>query len=67
MLRLTSSTDVRRRPSVSSSTAEHAIEVVGAERQRHLRQLGAVLRPVHLNVRHRGNASRASATARTSS
>ena len=30
----------------------HVVHVVGAEGQRHLRQLGAVARPVHLDVRH---------------
>ena len=68
MLRSTSSTVVRRRPSVSSSIGRHAIEIVGAKGQRDLRELRAVQRPVHLDVRVTdGSASRASATIRTSS
>ena len=53
MLRRTSSTDVRRRAQRLVVNGRDAIEIVGAERQRHLRELRAVLRPIHLDVLHR--------------
>ena len=52
MLRRISSSGARRRPSGASSDGRDAVDVVGAERQRHLRQLRAVAQPVHLDVRH---------------
>ena len=53
MLRRTSSTDVRRLPERLVVDRRDAIEIVGAEGQRHLRELRSVLRPVHLDVLHR--------------
>jgi hypothetical protein len=51
MLRRISSSGARRRPS-ARRRRRHAVDVVGAERQRHLRELRAVAQPVHLDVRH---------------
>ena len=54
------------RPCESSSTAD-TDRLVGAEGQRHLRELRPVQRPVHLNGAMLSASSRASATCLTSS
>ena len=50
MLRRTSSTGARRGPSGASSVGRHVVEIVGAEQQRHLTELGPVLAPVDLDA-----------------
>ena len=54
-------------PSAVSSSARHGVDVVGADGQRDLSELGAVQRPVDLDRRHVVDDSRASATRFTSS
>ena len=51
MLRRISSSGARRRPSLVSSSRRHAVDVVGADGQRDLRELRAVERPVDLDRR----------------
>ena len=67
MLRRISSSGARRRPSGASSTGRHVVDIVGAERQRDLRELRPVAQPVDLHVGMFGAASRAIATLFTSS
>ena len=51
MLPRISSSGLRRVPSIARIGRGHAVDVVGAHRQRDLRELRAVERPVHLNRR----------------
>ena len=67
MLRRTSSSGARRGPSGASSVAGTLIDVVGAEEQRDLRELGAVRRQSTWTRSTPSAAARASATSRTSS